>query len=96
MGAGGGSRWLWAPPFGGRSQHSCWAEPPASLMGGTIVADLLVMGEGAHHHGHQLPSDPVLTEVAGPLDGGHLASHGSPVHSCLVPEQLYQSKPKLA
>lgn len=30
---GRGSRWLRARSFCGRSQHSCWAEPPASLMG---------------------------------------------------------------
>lgn len=64
--------------------------------GRTVVRDLLAVGEGAPRRGHQLPPDPVLVGVAGPLDGGRLASRGSPVRSSLVATQLHQSKWKLA
>ena len=66
------------------------------LKGRTVVRDLLVVGEGAPHRGHQLPQDPVLVGVAGLLDRDRLASHGSPVRSSLVATQLHQSKWKLA
>lgn len=64
--------------------------------GRTVVGDLLVVGEGAPRHGRQLHPDPLLVEVARPLDGGHLASHDSPVCGSLVAVQLHQSKWKLA
>lgn len=64
--------------------------------GQTVVGELLVVGEGAPRCGRQLPPDPVLVGVAGPLDRGHLASHDSPVRGSLVAVKLHQSKWKLA
>lgn len=60
--------------------------------GRTVVGELLVVGEGAPRCGRQLPPDPVLVGVAGPLDRGHLASHDSPVRGSLVAVKLHQSK----
>ena len=62
------------------------------VLGRTVVGELLVVGEGAPRCGRQLPPDPVLVGVAGPLDRGHLASHDSPVRGSLVAVKLHQSK----
>lgn len=96
-GVGGGEQQMAPGPTLLRQESTQLLGRASSKFNGrTVVGDLLVVGEGAPRHGRQLPPDPLLVEVSGPLDGGHLASHDSPVRGSLVAMQLHQSKWKLA
>lgn len=76
-------------PFVAGVGHSCWAQPPASLMGvNSCWGSAGGISEGEHKHGPfpGWPSSPqtLLTDVRVYLDRGHLALPSSRVPAQIV------------